>query len=574
MRDVRAAALLLLTVSAPAAAQFTGPGEPLAPAIASVAVENAHIRTPAGWATHMAIANGVIIAIGDEAAIRPHIGPETKHIAGAGRTIVPGLHDMHVHPMGAGQNAMACAIPQGAPPAKVLAVVKECAARKAPGQWLTGNGYDPSSFGKALPHKSMLDKIAPDRPVLLFDISGHSTWANSNALKLAGIDRNTPNPPGGIIERDARGEPTGILRERASAMAWTKIPAPTREENRRALDWALSQLASLGVTSIDDAGLGQKGALAYADLADAGRLKLRVRGCIMATDPDAIAVRNLYQRDRFRPDCVKIFLDGVPTDAHTAAMVEPYYSPAGHGPHADDGREKGLLMIPQPEINAMVAKYDAMGLTVKFHAAGDAAVRAGLNAIANARQVNGFTGQMHNVGHSSFVQMDDIARAKSIAATFEFSPYIWSPSPITDNIRHAIDEKRMQRWIPIKDALDAGVQAVPGSDWPVTPSANPWLAMETMVTRQAPGGKGPMLGGDERITLDQAFAMFTMASARNQNEAMRNGSLETGKQADFLILDRDIFSVPVTTVHDTRVLATFIGGEQVYDAAQPAPAQP
>lgn len=197
MRHFGFATLLLLTTSAPAIAQFTGPGEPIAPAQATFVVDNAHIRTPSGWATHMAIANGVIVAIGDETAIRSHVGPQTKHVAGEGRMIVPGLHDMHVHPMGAGLNTLACAIPQSAVPARVMNIVAECAVKKAPRQWLTGNGYDPSSFGKTPPHRSMLDKIVPDRPVLLFDISGHSSWANSAALKLAGIDRNTPNPRGG-----------------------------------------------------------------------------------------------------------------------------------------------------------------------------------------------------------------------------------------------------------------------------------------------------------------------------------------------------------------------------------------
>jgi predicted amidohydrolase YtcJ len=556
-------ALCLLALS-PAAAQFTGPGEEAPVPAADLIVENAHIRTPEGWANALAVANGTIVAIGDKAAVERFRTGQTEVFDAQGGTVVPGLYDMHVHPMGAGANARACAIPHGAPPAKVLETIAGCARDKQPGQWITGNGHDNASFGDTPPTKEMLDRIATDKPMLFFDISGHSTWANSAALALAGIDRDTPNPPGGIIERDSNGEPTGVLREAASRMVWSKIPGPTREENRAALQWGLERLLAHGVTSFDDAGLGEAGALAYADLADAGLLKQRVRGCIMVADKGLLERRALYARDRFSPTCVKIMLDGVPTDGHTAAMVEPYVPSAHH--HGEEGRETGLLMIPPPELNEMVTRFDAMGLTVKFHAAGDAAVRAGLDAIAAARKANGLTGNMHNVGHSSFVQLSDAARASSIAATFEFSPFIWFPSPITVDIRKAVGDERMKRWIPVRDAIEAGAQAVPGSDWPVTPTANPWIGLETLVTRQVPGGTGEKLGGQESIGFEQAFDMFTAASARNQNMLAMTGTLEPGKLADFIVLDRNVFEVPVTTVHDTRVLYVFIDGEQVYQA--------
>ena len=162
-------------------------------------------------------------------------------------------------------------------------------------------------------------------------------------------------------------------------------------------------------------------------------------------------------------------------------MVEDYV-PSAHL-EGGEGREKGMLLIPQADANRMTTEFDAMGLTVKFHAAGDAAVRAGLDAIAAARQANGFSGAYHNVGHNSFVQMEDIRRARSIGAAFEFSPYIWYNSPIIGDIRKAVGEERMKRWIPVKDALDAGALSVPGSDWSVVPSVNPWIAIETLVTR-------------------------------------------------------------------------------------------
>jgi len=556
---------MVLVTSVGAHGQFHGPGEPVPLVEADVVIENARIHTPAGWAEAMAVADGAILAVGSRSDVQRFVGATTQTMDAGGRLVVPGLYDMHVHPMGAGLNAQNCMIEQGAGAELVLATISQCAARKAPGEWVVGNGHDNASLGSTPPNREMLDEIATDKPMLFFDISGHSTWANSTALALAGIDRNTPDPAGGVIERGSDGEPTGILRESASRLVYSQIPGPSLDENRDALAWGLQHLLEYGVTSFDDAGVSRANALAYAQLADSGRLKQRVRGCMMVRETELIAERALYARDRFSPDCVKIMLDGVPTDGRTAAMVEPYAGPHLHG---HEGRERGLLMIPTEELDAMVTRLDAQGLTVKFHAAGDGAVRAGVGAIAAAREANGFTPHMHNVGHTSFAQMADIERAAEVGATFEFSPFIWFPSPIIADIENAIGPERMTRWIPVADALAAGANSVPGSDWPVTPSANPWMAMETLVTRQIPGGGGPMLGPDQRITLDQAFALFTHDAARSRGELALLGTLEQGKQADFLVLDQNIFEVPITQVHQTKVLEVFIEGELVWSAGQ------
>jgi predicted amidohydrolase YtcJ len=191
-------------------------------------------------------------------------------------------------------------------------------------------------------------------------------------------------------------------------------------------------------------------------------------------------------------------------------------------------------------------------------------VRAGLNAIAHARKENGWSGAMHNVGHNSFVQMEDLRRGAEIGAAFEFSPYIWYPSPIIGDIRKAVGEERMKRWIPVKDALDVGAMVVPGSDWNVVPSVNPFIAIETLVTRQVPGGGGEVLGAQERITLEQAIDIFTRQSSRQMNFDHATGTLEKGKLADFIVLDRNIFTIPVTDIHNTKVLMTYIDGERVF----------
>jgi predicted amidohydrolase YtcJ len=558
-------ALAFVLGAGAAEAQRMDAVHPPPPAEADLVLTHGRILTPTGWADAMAVRKGVILAVGDEAAIRPHLSPRARVTDLKGATVLPGLHDMHVHPTGAGLAEMQCKLPHGAAPAEVLSITAACVKAHKPGEWVTGRAYEAASFGATPPNKAMLDKVSPDNPVVFTDISGHSAWANSYALRLAGITSATSNPPNGIIERDARGEPTGILREgSAEALVTGLVPPASREQTAKALKWSLDTMLAQGITAFDDALVTEDIAQAYADLADSGQLHQRVRGCLISSDEGLISRRQLYARDRFSPSCIKMILDGVPTDSHTAAMLEDYEPLAGRN---DAGREHGILMVPPERLNAQVIRFDSMGLTVKFHAAGDGAVHEALDAIEAARRANGFSGLLHDPAHNSFVRIEDIRRARALGAAFEFSPYIWFDSPIIADIRKAVAPELMQRWIPVKDAIDAGALAVPGSDWSVVPSVSPWLAIETLVTRQPPGGGGPPLGEAERITVQQAVQLYTINSARQRYEADRLGTLEPGKLADFVVIDRNILEVPITTVHDTKVLMTVIGGEVVYGTA-------
>jgi predicted amidohydrolase YtcJ len=531
---------------------------------------NGQVYTPKGWAEAIAIKRGVMVAIGPAAEVNQYKGPGTRVFDLHGAAVLPGLHDMHVHPMGAGISHLACDFAQGSSLKTVLATVEACVKQHPKGAWITGGQWDATSVGGE-PNRQMLDRVAPDNPIALTDISGHSLWANTKALELGGIklESSQTNPSGGIIERDASGIPNGLLREGAAGLVRAVIPPPTLDEDAKALAWSLHLMLSYGITSFTDAALDESGLKTYARLADEGVLKQRVKGCIMwraaisfgarAEDTSDIERRNLYARDRFHPVCIKIFLDGVPTDSHTAFMLDPY---ADASP--EDPRAHGLMQIPPNVLTPAVIHFDAEGLTVKFHAAGDAAVHEGLDAIAAARKANGYDSLMHEVGHNSFVKMSDIKRARSIQATLEMSPYIWYPNPIIPDIKKAIGPERMKRWIPVKDAIDAGALVVPGSDWSVVPSVNPWIAIETLVTRQKPGGGGEVLGAVERITLKQAIDMFTVNSAREMGDRAEEGSLEPGLWADFVVLDRNPFGIPITQVHETKVRMAVINGEVVY----------
>jgi predicted amidohydrolase YtcJ len=561
---MRACCLVLLLLSAVIQAQIPNQN-------ADLILQGGEIYTTTGWAEALAITDGVIVAVGDAATVSQLRGTSTEVIDLAGATVLPGLHDMHVHPQGGGGGPQQCQFPQGSSLEIVQSTLAECVAERSPGDWIAGGQWDSASIGSP-PHRSMLDAVTPDNPVVLTDISGHSAWANSAALEIAGITAGTPNPQGGVIERDGEGNATGVLRESAAGLVRGRVPPPAPGQALDSLRYSLNLMLSHGITTFTDAVVSEGSMQAYAELADRGELKQRVRGCIIGgagenssvpSPPSPLARANLYRRDRFSPDCVKLLLDGVPTDGHTAAMLDPY----ADATLDDDERSRGILMMPQERLNETLIALDAQGFTVKMHAAGDAAVRAGLNAIAAAREANGFSGMLHNVAHNSFVHMSDIERARSIGATLEMSPYIWYPNPIIPDIDRAIGAQRMERWIPVKDALDAGVLTVPGSDWPVVPEVNPWIGIETLVTRQMPGGGGEQLG--DPISLEQAIDMFTVNAARQMGTSNKTGRIVPGLLADVIVIDRNPFDIPITEVHETRVLKVLIEGEIVYDEETP-----
>ena len=531
-----------------------------------------HVRSGDEVAEALAInGRGVIVAVGSDAEIERLRGEGTRVLDLAGGTVLPGFSDMHVHPVFAGLQALRCIIPQGSRLAAIQKIVRDCAAKAGPGKWITGGQWDAPAIGRT-PTRQMLDVVSPDNPVLLGDSSEHSGWANSRALAIAGVTRNTPDPKNGIIERNASGEPTGALREEAVALVKKHVPPPDDATVRAALQSSVDTMLSFGITSFTEAAAGYSSSLrkevnAFVALADAGTLKQRVRLCL-SFDPDnpefesVLQARNLYVRERLQLDCVKIFLDGVPTESHTAAMLEPYASRI-HG-RDDEASRKGMLLLSQEAIDRAVIRFDRMGMAVKFHAAGDAAVRAGLNGIEAARKANGYSGILHDVGHSTFVSKEDLPRARAIGATFEVSPYLWSPSPITDEFIAAIGPERIERIWPMREMLAAGALVIPGSDWSVVPSVNPWIAVEEIVTREELGGSERSFGKNERIDLRSAIDLFTINSARHRHLESRVGRIAPGMLADVIVIDRDPFAIPAGKLHEVKVLTTIINGDVVF----------
>jgi predicted amidohydrolase YtcJ len=540
----------------------------VSPAVADAAAPdtvfvNGQVYTGNGWAQSLAIGDGKIVATGSNAAVKKLADATTRIVDLKNQTVLPGIADMHVHPTMAGATTLECSITQGANAKTFFDAVEACAKAKQPGEWIKGGQWQAASIGADSLNKAALDRVSPNNPVVLVDISGHSDWANSKALEIAGITRDTPNPTGGIIERDANGEPTGILRESAKELVRAHVPPLSAEQTASSLKAALDILLSEGVTTLTDAMVVKETLLAYDTLAARGELKQNIVGCITykraADFEDLIANRQSYARPNFRPDCVKVFMDGVPTDSHTAAMLEPYAAGQHNAP------PRGLLLIPAEELNPAVTRWDKLGLTVKFHAVGDWAVRVALDSVEAARKANGPNGPHHEIGHLTFIAPADIGRAKPLDATWEFSPYLWYPTVINEDITKAVGEERLKRVWPLREGFASGANVIAGSDWPIVPEGNPWLAIETSITRKAPGGSGEAFGGAEAITLKQAFDMFTINAARQMGEGDKRGSIEAGKIADFIITDKNPFKIPVTSIHTIKVQQTYTGGEKVFD---------
>lgn len=560
------ASLLALVVAAgPAGAQ---------PAPVDLVFVHGTVLTPAGSAQAVAVAGGTIVAVGSDAEIEAMTPASAQKVDLAGRTVMPGLYDMHVHTYFAGRDKLSCRFAQGAGAAAIAAAVKACAAKAKPGEWIIGGSWVGAAFKPGEQHKRLLDAVAPNNPVMLNDESLHSVWVNSRVLALAGITRTTKAPEGGVIDRDSKGEPTGVLREVASRDIERIIPKVTAEDQRIAIKVATDEMLSYGIIGFTDAAVRREMIEGLSAYARSGGLKQYARGCIVwgpnsGDSEGLIAQRQAWSAGRLQLDCVKMFLDGVPLEGRTAVMLAPYEHRGGAHDDQGPGDGRGLKLIPEDKLFPAVTAFDRQGIQVKFHAAGDGSVREAVEAIAAARRANGDTGPHHEIGHNTFIDMADVPKGRELHLTWELSPYIWWPTPITSvDIAAAVGPERMKRLWPVRDVVESGANVVIGSDWPVVPSVNPWLAFETLVTRQVPGATGEPINAGQRISREQALALLTRNGAAQMGRLDRGGTLEPGKFADLIILDRNPMTVPVGEIHATKVLATYIAGEKVFSASE------
>lgn len=526
------------------------------------------------WAESLAISDGRIVSIGSDAEVARYIGPHTEVVELGGRMVMPGIHDMHLHPVEGGfQELVECTFAFVTPLADIVGKIRECAAHKAKGEWIRGGQWAAETLETPNPPTlAMLDAAAPDNPVFLIDSTYHNAWVNSRALEALGIDANTADPKGGVIVRDATTrKPTGILFDNAAYFAMKRLPVRSDAQYQAAAQWAVAKLNSVGVVAMKDALADGYSVRAYAALDRAGKLNLRVATSrpwrATWTESDADEARNrAHWRDdettHVRTGFAKIFVDGIPP-TRTAVMLEPYLPDAKH--HAGF---KGEPQHTQADLDAALVELDKLGLTVKMHATGDGSARAALDAIAAARKANGASGLRHEIAHAELISAADIPRFRELDAVAELSPILWYPGPLVDMMAAVMGRQRAEQFWPIKSMLDAKVNMIYGSDWPsVVPTPNPWPGIEAMVTRKDPYANSTSsvtLGAAEAIGLADALRIFT----RNGADAMRmgadSGSLEVGKFADFIVLDRNLFEIAPQEIGAAEVLKTVFEGRVVY----------
>lgn len=521
----------------------------------------------------VAVRDGRIVAVGHD-EVRELIGPRTEVVDLKGKLLLPGFQDAHVHPQGAGLELGLCHLADTVDPAVYLRRIREYADRNPDAEWITGGGWSLEAFPGGAPTAAALDAIVPDRPVFLPNRDHHGAWVNSRALERAGIDARTPDPADGRIERDADGNPTGMLQEGAVHLVGRLVPDPTPEERLTALLRAQAVLHSYGVTAWQDAIVGTYAnmtdpAPTYRTALDRGLLTARVVGALWwdrergaEQIPELLAKREELSGGRFRATTVKVMQDGI-AENHTAAMLDPYLT--GCGCSSDNS---GISFVAPDDLKKYVTELDASGFQVHFHALGDRAVREALDAVEAARTANGRRDTRHHLAHLQVVHPHDVPRFRALGASANLQMLWAAHEPQMDELTLPfLGAERGARQYPFGDLLRAGVTLAAGSDWPVS-SPDPFQAVHVAVNRIAPDApeNTPEFLPEQRLDLGTALAAYTAGSAYVNHLDDITGSITVGKSADLVVLDRDPFAGPPEEIAATRVLETFVEGRRVHAA--------
>lgn len=528
------------------------------------------------WAESVAIRNGEYVYVGDATGVNAYVGDSTRLVDLQRKMVMPGINEAHAHSWQGGRKALyECNFPFTATPEEIAVIVAGCVESNPDAEWITGGQWTSDFFinNDIGSPREWLDAVSGDKAVYFEDDATHNAWVNSRALEIAGIGRESADPPGGSFARDENGVPNGIALETAKPIIESFIPDWTHKQNVASIAKAVELANSFGLTGIHEARTPPHISRAYKDLDQEGRLTAYAvtdlqtpRGHREASF-DVAPLIEISQQNKSKhvlTRFAKIFLDGVPTASRTAVMIEPYLTTEEY-PEAT----RGHLLVSEGVLAQDLTKLDAAGFTVKMHAAGDGAVRAALNAIEQVRQNNGMSGLRHEIAHAGFIHPDDIPRFAKLNVTADLSPYLWYPRPINVSIAGAIGERAQYYW-PIKDLLDSGANVAIGSDWPsVAESMNPWPAIEAMVTRRNPHGQSKdALWPEQAISLDQALKIFTLDGALAYRLEHQTGSIEVGKSADLIVLNQNLFEIPIESVSETKVLQTMFEGRLVFSAVE------
>jgi len=516
------------------------------------------------WAQAVAVTAGRISYVGSDAGADAHIGSNTAVIDLDGRMMLPAFQDIHIHPISGGVEASACDL-NGLPGlAGYRSTIGEYAAANPDLPWVLGGGWSMAVFGPgSAPSRTILDELVPNRPVYLSSADGHTGWANSRALEIAGVTKDTPDPVDGRIDRDPQtGEVVGSLQEGAMRLVTRHIPPTSLEDRIAGLRYARDMLHRYGITAITDAAVSPENLQAYAAMDRRGELQLRVIASLWwdrerneEQIPELIAQREQYTRGLVRATTVKIMQDGV-LENYTGAMLEPYLLGGG---------TRGIPMVEPGFLKQAVTMLDAAGFQVHFHAIGTAAIRQSLDAIEEAMLENGELGHRHHISHLQVIHPDDIPRFAELDVVANFQP-LWAA--YDDYIKElnipAIGEERTSWMYPIQSVIDTGARVAFGSDWSVS-TANPFYQMETAVTRMDSDdySVAPFIP-EEAISIESAIDAFTINAAFVNQHEDETGSVELGKLADLIVLDQNLIEIEPRAISDTQVVLTLLGGVPVY----------
>ncbi|MFI1767068.1 amidohydrolase [Streptomyces sp. NPDC020800] len=530
------------------------------------------VLTPGGrTATAVAVTGDRITAVGHD-DLRELAGPRTEVVDLAGRLLLPGFQDAHVHPVPAGLELTQCDLSGTTTAEDTVAAVRAYAEAHPEREWIVGGGWSMEAFEGGTPTKELLDAVVPDRPVYLPNRDHHGAWVNSRALELAGVDRDTPDPADGRIERDASGAPSGTLQEGAMQLVGRLTPPAGAADRLAALLHAQRHLHALGITAWQDALIGDflgmdDPAAAYLTAARDGSLTARVTGALWwdrergaEQIPELVEKRAASSHGRFRAGTVKMMLDGV-AENHTAALLDPYLDRCGCAT-----ANRGKSFIDPGRLPAYVTELDALGFQCHFHALGDRAVRDALDAVEAARATNGPSDTRPHLAHLQVVHPDDVPRFARLGATANIQPLWAAHEPQMDELTIPFLGPERAAWqYPFGALLRSGARLAAGSDWPVS-SPDPLQGIHVAVNRVEPGGDRPVFLPDERLSLADALTAYTAGSAY-VNHLDDTGRVAAGALADLVVLDRDPFAAPAEAIARTGVALTYVGGERVYAAA-------
>jgi len=521
------------------------------------------------WAKAVAIKGGRIVYVGDNEGAGLRISASTDVVDLAGQMMLPGFHDSHIHIMIGVMAGLECSVLRLETLADVAARLKECTLLEGVGEegWILGGGWGEWLWPEANPQKGLLDVLFPDQPVYLESSFGHAAWVNSKAMEIVGLNSDTPNPPAGVIEHNPEtGEPSGTVRDAAMLLFKDKLPPMTLEQRTDRVRAGMALAHSVGITAVIEPGLDGDLIEPIVNLADTGELNMRVLASLSPINwqPgvfdegvfEFLEGREQWRRDNLDVDSVKIYMDGV-IEYGTSPLLEPY-TDASYG--------SGEFFYTQDEVDEYFRRLDAMGLQVHVHAIGDAAIRRALNGFEAMRRANGMSDNRHQIVHLQLIHEDDRPRFDelNIGAVFQS---LWAyPDPAALELDvPMLGEERTWQMYPIASVEEAGGRIVGGSDYFVT-DLNPLHAIEVAVTRQDPyTNDGLILNKSESVDLVTMIDAYTINGAYQMGLDDEQGSIEVGKRADLVVLDRNLFELPASEINEANVTMTIFAGRTVYE---------